>query len=338
MTAPVRVGLIGAGRWASAHRATLPAAGATLAAVLTSSVESAAAAQRTWEVPAYHELDAFLAADLDAVIIASPNDLHAPQALRALAHGHHVLIEKPMALTLADADALVAAAAASDKVVAVGHEMRRFDLFVRIKRLLASGRLGEPLHLSLDLWRRPYRAGAGGWKRDPLRLGSTILEEPIHYLDLARWWMGDPDEVLAWSSSRTHHPPGHEALDVRLRFPGGVAPRWALVRRSIAAAGHRVEVRLVGSEASLRGHWHGHEDRDLAPEVGLMLHTPLGDEVQGVSRASGHAYELVLQTRTFVQAIRHGHPVDATVADGRAAVALSLAVEASLDRGAPLPL
>jgi myo-inositol 2-dehydrogenase/D-chiro-inositol 1-dehydrogenase len=335
---PVRVGLIGAGRWASAHRATLPAAGATLVAVLTSNAESAAAAQRAWEVSAYHDLDAFLAADLEAVIIASPNDLHATQALRALAHGHHVLIEKPLALTLADADAVVAAAHASDRVVAVGHEMRRFDLFARIKRLIDGGRLGEPLHLALDLWRRPYRAGAGGWKRDPERIGSTVLEEPIHYLDLARWWLGDPDELLAWSSSRTLDPPGHENLDVRLRFPGRAAPRWGLLRRSIAAAGHRVEVQLVGSEASLRGHWHGEHDSDLAPEVGLVLHTPRGDEVQGVSHASGHAYDLVLQTRTFVEAIRKGHPVDAGVEAGRAAVLLSLAVETSLRTGAALPL
>jgi myo-inositol 2-dehydrogenase/D-chiro-inositol 1-dehydrogenase len=339
VTLPLRVGLIGAGRWAAAHRNTLPVAGASLEAVLTSSLESAARMQREWQVPAYHDLEEFLALGLEAVIIASPNDLHASQALRALASGHHVLIEKPLALTLADADAVVAAAAESDRVVAVGHEMRAFDLFVRIQQLLRSGRLGEPLQLSINLWRRPYRAGAGGWKRDPARLGSTVLEEPIHYLDLARWLMGEPSEVLAWSSSRDPEAPAHDNLDVRLRFAGsGAAPRWGLISRSIAAAGHRVEVQLVGREASLRGHWHGDHDSDLAPRVELVLHGPLGDEPQAVSRASGHAYDLVRQTLAFVNAIRTGTPVIATAADGRTAVALSLAVEASLRLGGPVAL
>jgi myo-inositol 2-dehydrogenase/D-chiro-inositol 1-dehydrogenase len=306
---------------------------------MTSSLESAARMQRVWQVPAYHDIDEFLSTDLEAVIIASPNDLHATQALRVLASGRHVLIEKPMALTLADADAIVAAAAASSRVVAVGHEMRGFDLFVKIQRTLQSGRLGEPLQLAINLWRRPYRPGIGGWKRDPARLGSTILEEPIHYLDLARWLMGEPTEVLAWSSSLNPEAVTHDNLDVRLRFAGsGPAPRWALISRSLAAAGYHVEVRLVGSEASMCGYWHGKQDTDLSPRVDLVMHAPNGDERLAISRASGHAYDLVRQTYAFVNAIRHGEPVMATAADGRAAVALSLAVEASLNSGAPVTL
>lgn len=336
MNSLLRVGLIGAGRWAAAHRDTLAAAGAQLVAVLSGSPVSAARVRENWRVRAFTDLDAFLASGLEAVIIASPNDLHAPQALRALAAGHHLLVEKPLALNLADADALVAAAAACGKVVAVGHLMRGFDLFVRMQACLASGCLGEPLQLTLALWRRPYRAGANGWKEDLARLGSTVLEEPIHYLDLARWLLGEPSEVLAWSSSRRIDPPGHENLDVRMRFPGSNAPCWGLVSRSIAAAGYRLEVRLVGREAALRGHWHGRFDSDPTPQVELVLHHAGGDELQPVAQASGHAHDLVRQTRAFVRAIREGVPPLASVADGRAAVALSLAVERSLQTGAPV--
>ena len=336
MTDPLRVGLVGAGRWADAHRATLADAGAALVAVATGSEAGAARARATWGVPATTDLDALLAMDLEAVIVASPNDLHAAQARRALAAGKHVLVEKPMALTLGDADALVADACASSRVVAVGHVMRVFGLFERVKALLDAGRVGEPLHLGLDLWRRPHRAGAGGWKADPDRLGSSILEEPVHYLDLARWYLGDPTEVLAWASSRPGRGALHENLDVRLRLPAAAdgGDRWARVTRSIAAAGYRIDLTLVGSEASLRAHWAGAMDQDPDPDVRLVLHHAGGDEAQNVPKATGHAHDLVRQTRAFVRAVRTGTPVPATAADGRAAVALCLAVEASLSSGA----
>jgi myo-inositol 2-dehydrogenase / D-chiro-inositol 1-dehydrogenase len=338
--APLRIGLVGAGRWAAAHRATLEAAGAVLAAVATGTAASAVRVRAEWQVPATTDLAELLASDVDAVIIASPNDLHAEQALRALAAGKHVLVEKPMAITREGAHRVVDAARRSDRVVAVGHEMRVFSLFERVKTLIDAGRLGQPLHLWLDLWRRPHRAGAGGWKSDPARIGSTVLEEPVHYLDLARWYMGEPSEVLAWSSSRPAHPGWFENLDVRLAF--GVADdggdRWGLVTSSIAAAGHAVDIRLVGSEASLHGRWRGTMDVDPLPEVRLVLHHPGGDETQDVPRQTGHAHDLVRQTRAFVAAVRRGDPVPADATDGQAAVELCLRVAESLRSGRAIAL
>lgn len=333
--APLRVALVGAGRWAAVHRESLAAAGAALVAVVTGSEASAGRVQREWRVPATTDLEALREHDPEAVIIASPNDLHAAQARAALAAGWHVLVEKPMAITRADARALAAAARASERVVAVGHEMRVFQLFERVKRLIAAGAVGEPLHLKLDLWRRPHRPGTGGWKRDPARLGSTVLEEPIHYLDLARWYLGEPRDVLAWSSSRPQHHGWFENLDARLRFTPAAdgGDRWALITTSIAAAGHRIDLKLVGADASLHGVWHGTHDLDPAPEVRLLLHHAGGDEDQAIPRATGHAHDVVRQTRAFVAAVREGSPVPAGADDGRAAVELCLDVEASLRSG-----
>ena len=306
--APLRIGLVGAGRWAAAHRDTFAAADAELVAVATGTEASAARVRSDWGVPATTDLDELLATDVEAVVIASPNDLHAGQALRALDAGKHVLVEKPMAITGDDARRVAAAARASRQVVAVGHEMRVFTLVARVKALIDAGRLGQPLHLKLDLWRRPHRPGAGGWKGDPARIGSTVLEEPVHYLDLARWYLGEPTEVLAWSSSRPAHPGWFENLDVRLAFSaaGDGGDRWALVTSSIAATGHAVDLKLVGSDASLHGAWRGAMDVDPAPEVRLVLHHAGGDEDQGVPRATGHAHDLVHQPRAFVAAVRAG--------------------------------
>ena len=105
---------------------------------------------------------------------------------------------------------------------------------------------------------------------------------------------------------------------MRLRFDpasdGG--DRWALVTSSIAAAGHQIDLKLVGSEASLHGLWHGAMDLDPEPWVRLVLHHAGRDEDQGVPRATGHAHDVVHQTRAFVDAIRHGGPVPADAEDG----------------------
>jgi len=337
---PVRIGLVGAGRWAQAHRATFAAAGAKLVAVATGSEARAAEVRALWGVAATTDLAELLAADVEAVVIASPNDLHAEQALQALAAGKHVLIEKPMAIDRAAAGRVADAARGSDRVVAVGHALRVFQLFAHVKHLIEVGRIGQPLHLRLDLWRRPHRAGAGGWKRDPARLGSAELEEPIHYLDLARWYLGEPHEVLAWGVSRPSERGDVRSLDVRLRFAGDAAggDRWALLTSSTAAAGHAVDLKLVGAEASVHGSWRGRMDVDPDPEVRLVVHHAGGDEEQPVPRHTGHAHDLVRQTRAFVDAIRSGAPVPADADDGRRAVELALLVAESRLDGRALPV
>jgi myo-inositol 2-dehydrogenase / D-chiro-inositol 1-dehydrogenase len=323
----LRVGLIGAGRWAAVHRDALPRGGAALVAVATGTEASAERVRREWGVPATSDVGAFLDEALDAVIIASPNALHASHARAVLASGRHVLVEKPMATTAGDARALAEAASRHpDLVVAVGHEMRVFTLFERVKRLLGGGSIGTPVHLALSLWRRPYRTGAGGWKSDQTMLGSTILEEPIHYLDLARWYLGTPTTVAAWATSRPGREALWEQLDVRLEFASGAA---ATVTRSIAAYGHAVELKVVGTGGALHAWWRGSMDLDPEPEVGLIVHDGETHRVE-VDPRTGHAFDVWLQTAAFVGAIRSGARPPADAEDGRIAVELCLAVERAL--------
>ncbi len=332
----MKVGLIGAGRWAEVHKQALEEVGATLAGVAVSSPASKERVEAEWGVPATTDLDAFLGWDTEAVIVVSPNYLHAEHAVAALNAGKHVLVEKPMATTLEDCDRMLAAAERAGKVLAVGLEMRVFTLFAKVKELIGAGAVGRPLHLKLDLWRRPYRAGAGGWKTDPDKLGSAILEEPIHYLDLARWYfegVGEPTALQAWSNSRDGREMLNESLDVRLEFPQASA----LVTRSIAAYGHHIDLKLVGETGALHAAWCGSMDLDRSPHVALTLHSKEqgAEETRGVDvpRSTGHAFDVPKQTAAFLDAIFSGTPPPATGEDGRASVALSLSAEVSLRRG-----
>jgi predicted dehydrogenase len=325
-----RVGLIGGGRWGAVHRNALRACGAELAAVLVASEASAARLRKEWGVPAETELPAFLAVPSEAVIVASPNYLHAEHALAALAAGRHVLIEKPMAIRAEECAAILAAGREAGRVVAVGHEMRVFGLFAEVRRRVQAGEIGEPLHLKLDLWRRPYRSGAGGWKADPERIGSTILEEPIHYLDLARWYLGPVESVQAWANSRTGREGSWENLEIMLEHGAG---RRSWVTRSIAAFGHQVTLMLVGEEGALRASWRGKMDMDPEPVVSLTVHGANGTESVPISRETGHAYDVPRQTRAFLAAVSGAGEPAASGEDGCAAVGLCLAARRSLEEG-----
>jgi myo-inositol 2-dehydrogenase / D-chiro-inositol 1-dehydrogenase len=329
---PLGVALVGAGRWASAHRATLARANARLVAVATGTPASSARVGAAWAVPATTDLTALLGmAEVEAVIIASPNDCHASQALAALEAGKHVLVEKPMALDVASARRVAAAAAASERVLAVGLALRVFQFFAQVRTLLDAGTLGAPVHLALDLFRRPHRSGASGWKDDPARLGSPVLEEPIHYLDLARWYLGEIASVQAWAVSRPGRERFREQLDVRLLSEHGAV---SLITRSIAAGGHSVDLRLIGECGALRATWRGSADVDPRPSVRLALHDARGSRVLPTTTATGHAHDLWRQTAAFVRAVRGGPAPPATAEDGVASVALSLAVERSLSEAA----
>ena len=83
-------------------------------------------------------------------------------------------------------------------VLAIGHELRLSSLWGKVKEMIVAGAVGEPLYVLIELWRRPYRFGSGGWRYDTRRVGNWALEEPIHFFDLARWYFarsGDPASV-----------------------------------------------------------------------------------------------------------------------------------------------
>jgi predicted dehydrogenase len=134
-----------------------------------------------------------LAADpsIDAVVIGTPNALHAPQAIACLEAGKHVLVEKPMARTLAEARAMNAAAARSSARLMVAHCWRFHD---DVRAMRARVELGE---LGVIVKTRGYgghaRWGPTGWFTDPdLAGGGALLDMGVHAIDTARFLLGDP--------------------------------------------------------------------------------------------------------------------------------------------------
>jgi len=266
-----------------------------------------------------------------------PPHLHYGGARAALEAGCHVLLEKPMCLELGQCDELISLARARGLTLAIGHEFRLSSLWGRVKEMIDGGAIGEPRYCLIELWRNPYRKGAGGWRYDIKRVGNWILEEPIHFFDLARWYfagVGEPGSVFALASHmRDDHPELQDNFTAMITFPNG---GYAVVGQTLAGYEHHQVVKLTGTRGALWAGWSGAMDRTLHPTFSLKHFD--GEKVQEVSiqKRSGEVYELEEQLKNMAEVARGGGLRCATGEDGRWAVALCAKAQESVDAGAPV--
>lgn len=253
-------GLIGASGWADSTfgPAIAAADNASLQAVLSSNQESASAFCEKHEVAkCYTSLDEFLADDaIQAVWVASPNHLHAPQTIAALKAGKHVLCEKPMALNVAECEAMIAAADAAGRQLGIGYHMRHHPLHQELQADWKAGQFGSPvffraqLYLAYEeapsLWRR-QKATSGGW---------AISDVGTHLIDLCRWFMGDVEAAQGLlSNPRWGYETDDHAL-VTMRFKGGAV---AIADASTGSGGPaRLEMYGTDSYCILEKTFFGH--------------------------------------------------------------------------------
>jgi myo-inositol 2-dehydrogenase/D-chiro-inositol 1-dehydrogenase len=337
---PVHFALVGFGAWGSHHaHAIVESPRARLMAIAANSEKSQAAARAAHPgvrvVGDYRELldDALI----EVVDVVLPNHLHHPVGCDVLDAGKHVLMEKPMALNEAECHDLLQRARERGRLLAVGHEFRLSSLWGRAKQMIDAGAIGEPKYLLIELWRRPYRLGATGWRYDIKRVGNWILEEPIHFFDLARWYFssgGEPISVFARASAnRPDHPELQDNFSAILNFPGGA---YAVVAQTLSAFEHHQVVKIAGTRGALWANWSGAMDRTLHPTFSLRHFD--GENVReiAIEKTTGEVFELVDQITAFATAARDGTPLPATGEDGRWSVAMCLRAQESIDTGRPV--
>ena len=251
----MRFGLIGFGAWGKLHaEAIRKAPGAELAAIACASEASAQAAREAYPQARVDRDWRALVADpsLEAVDIVVPNHLHAEMAIAALDAGKDVLLEKPMASTIAECEQILAAVRRTGRVLSIGHEFRISTQWGFIKRLIAAGEIGDLLYANVSLFRFPYRQGSGGWRYGRDTVGSWILEEPVHFFDMLMWWfagVGDPASVQAFGNSKGRGAGMYDNFSAVMRWPGGP---YALVTQTLAGFEHHHVVEVVGREGSVR--------------------------------------------------------------------------------------
>lgn len=198
MTAPIRYGLIGCGgfgRFCLEQYRTLPAIECRAVADLNFELAQTTAAQ--FGLDACKSPEALVErADIDLVHLATPPFTHARLALAAMRAGKHVLCEKPLALSLEDAQAMTAMSREKGVVLAVNLMMRYSPLCQAVKALVDGGALGAPIHAHFVNDAKDEPLPPSHWFWDPVRSGGIFIEHGVHFFDLFEWWFG-PGKVLA---------------------------------------------------------------------------------------------------------------------------------------------
>ncbi len=269
---------------------------------------------------------------VDAVCICTPSGQHAQQAIAAASNGKHVLVEKPMALSLADADAMIAACRQNDVQLGVCLQRRAEPLFRRVHDAIHGGDLGE---ITLGVVTMPYfRDGAyyaqaewrGTWALDG---GGVLMNQGIHIVDLLLWFMGDPVEVHAFADTRHRSVEIEDTAGAVLRFANGAL---ATITATVAAEPgfpHRLEVYGTNGGIQIEGEsvlrW-GLADASKGtvepwPLTTEQVDPGMAGDPRGIS-TSGHI--AILQD--FIAGIRRGEDPVIDGAEGKRSLATILAV------------
>jgi predicted dehydrogenase len=320
----VRVAIVGAGRWGINHvRAFARIPGADVKAVCDASEAALSKAQKL--VPGARlekQYQAVLEApDIDAVVLATPAKDHAAMALAALAAKKHVLVEKPLALRAADADAVVAAAEREQRVLMVGHVLLFHPVVTRMREAIAAGEIGDVLYLYA------VRVNLGTLRSDENSMWSLAphdISVMMHFLQAS------PVSVTARGAAYLQ-PNVQDVVFVNLRFPNGVLGQiqnsWLDPRkeRRIVVVGSKkmMEFDDVHPAEKLRIHDKGFQRDASFTEYSEFMSLRKGDiHIPHVSMAE----PLDAECRHFLECVAEGKQ---PLTDGRSGAAVVRVLEAA---------
>lgn len=219
---PLRIAVAGAGTIGRAHIGLIGASAECCLAAIVDPAPAAASLAAQAAVPRYRTLAEMLAADKpDGVIIATPNHLHVEHALACIAAKVAVLVEKPMAQTVDDADRLCKAVEASEARVLIGHHRAHSPILSTARELLLQGRLGKLVAVTgAALFCKPERYFSDApWRRQ--LGGGPILINLIHEIGNLRSLCGDIVAVQGFASSATRGFEVEDTAAITLRFENG---------------------------------------------------------------------------------------------------------------------
>ncbi len=331
----IQVAVIGAGFAGSTHARAYARIPETRVAFVVDQDQARAdrLAREVGAVAAANADQALSDPSVDLVDVALPTPFHTEAVTAALGAGKHVVVEKPLALTLAEVDAMLAARAHSGKYLMVGHVLRFWPEYVAMRELLASGRLGRPLAASaLRLSNMPQWSA---WFRDPRASGGAVLDLQIHDLDMLNWLFGRPERIYAQGVQDASGGWNHVASQVRYpALSASVETSFMMPADYPFTVGFRVVCEQGVVEYRFRAGGAGFESGE--PAHSLLLHEP-GAPNQPLPCEPADAFEREIVY--FVRCVRENvAPEVVTPQAARLAVQTCLAARDSLETGRPVDL
>jgi UDP-N-acetyl-2-amino-2-deoxyglucuronate dehydrogenase len=326
--------ILGAGMVADYHRQAVIAnadLGARLVAFGHYNPARFAEISAEFGVPCASQEDLLADPAVDVVCICTPSGQHAAQAIAAARAGKHVLVEKPMALSLDDADATVAACDRAGVKLGVVLQRRAEPLYQRIHRAVEAGDLGE---LTLGVVTMPYHRSQayyeqadwrGTWALDG---GGVLMNQGIHLVDLLVWALGDPVHVQAQADTLHRDIEVEDTLAATLRFANGALATITATTTAAPGFPHRIEIYGTGGCIQVEG--ESVERWELAdpakatvepPQTAATAAAGAGSDPRGIA-PTGH----IAIVRDFIQALRADRAPRVNSAEGRRSLAAVLAI------------
>jgi len=226
---PLRIALAGAGTIGRVHLRVLQQCPDARLCAVVDPAPAAQALATAAGVPCYADLDALLAQQTpDAVVLATPNAQHVPQALQCIEAGLAVLLEKPIATTVPEAQTLVEAVARRQARLLIGHHRAHSPIMARAQQLIAEGALGRLVGVmgSATFYKPERYFSEGPWRQQIG--GGPILINMIHEVHNLRMLCGDIVAVQAFASQATRGFPVEDTVAINLRFACGALGTFLL--------------------------------------------------------------------------------------------------------------
>ena len=319
----MRVGVVGAGFIGAVHLgayANMPEVEVVgVADALPEIAGTGAAVVGARAYSSYEELVA--AEEVDVVDVCLPTAYHRELALKAARDGKHLILEKPIARSLEDAEAILDAFEGNPEQLFVGHVVRFFPEYVRIKEMVDAGDLGT-VGVARTSRRSPFLTGWNDWYADWRMSGGVLLDLVIHDFDFLRWALGEVERVYARSVFGREYNRLDYAL-VTLRFEGGaiahVEGQWGYpgpFNYSIEVAGSRALVVVDSTESAPVQLFGGATGPGESPDV-IVGKSPFQAELEHFIHCAAMGEEPVVNGRDAYEALRIGHAAIESVKSGR---------------------
>jgi len=339
-------GIVGTGVIAAMHAAaiaTLP--GARLAAVTDVAGGAAAAFAAARGCAAEPSLDALLARpDVDVVCVCVPSGLHAEVGVRAARSGKHLVVEKPLDVTLAAADRLIEAARAAGVTLTVISQHRFDPGLIELKRLIGVGALGRLLlaEASTKWYRTQGYYDSAAWRGTWAMDGGSLMNQGVHYVDLLRWCMGPVTEVTAVYATQAHQIEVEDTALAIVRFGSGAV--GTILSSTAAFPGFPQRLEVTGAEGTVIVEDGRIVRRAFGPSAGQDAGTGPGDGA-GPGNAGAAADPAAIdvashaaQIADLLAAVEEGREPAVDGQAGRDALEIVCAVYESARTGRPVRL
>jgi predicted dehydrogenase len=320
----IRVGLLGASGVAAKHAAAyskIP--GIQLVAVADRVQTRAQTVAHAHGARVYAEAETLIANEaLDVVDICLPPDLHQDCAIRAAERGCHVLCEKPIAPSAAEARAIIEACHRQGVILMVGHVVRFFPGFEAAKLAVAAGRVGQPQRVRIKRICPTFSPATRPWIHDPTRGGGCIVETAVHDLDFLLWCFGPIQKVFCRAA-----PAPSQGIDyalISLCFGNGMLGQVETVWTYPAQAPLTVQLEIAGTHGCLR----------MGPQDGLTI-SGYASDLNGslLALAARPQDPFREEIAAFIRAVANRERPPITGEDGLAALEVALAALQSSRQG-----